>query len=477
MIESSSDCQAPLGLNGHGGGIYYRYNGFDDIEGSAIFENTIISGNSTYIYGGGIYLNMSTPHSCLITGCTLSSNQASQGGGLYGGDENTLVYNTIFENNYATGYGGGGINKSNSVFMDCKIRNNTSDGGGGGLYSSWAGSNPQLINCEFSGNIAYGYTGGGGICLNNCASPKIMGCEFYNNSAMDGKGGGISLHYHAYSDEEKRGEIINCIFADNYASEEGGAILFETYCSTEIPFYFINNTITQNSGFDSGGIYSSSELSVQNSIVYYNSPNDIIGDNGLTTISYCNTTELMEGEGNMSELPEFIGNGDFHLSWNSPCIDRGTMLNAPDSDIDGDKRPEGEGIDIGADEFVDSDSQETIIILTDASPNATVEADSIAKIYGTNGANNIIVGSGADVELINFPGENSIIIQSQSSFSAYRTGAMIILDGSDGTKIKLPATMTQQSIIINDVEKILAIDSGCIMINDQIVNLDSVAIE
>ena len=121
--------------------------------------------------------------------------------------------------------------------------------------------------------------------------------------------------------------------------------------------------------------------------------------------------------------------------------------------------------------------QEAIIVLTDASPNATVEADSIAKIYGTNGANNITVGSGADIELINFPGENSLVIQSQSSFSVYRTGAMVILDGSDGTKIKIPATMTQQSIIFDDVEKILVIDSGRVMIGDQIVNLDSAAIE
>lgn len=121
--------------------------------------------------------------------------------------------------------------------------------------------------------------------------------------------------------------------------------------------------------------------------------------------------------------------------------------------------------------------EETITILTDASPNTTVEADSIATIYGTNGVNNITIKSGAEVELINFPGENSIIIQSQSSFTAYRTGAMVILDGSDGTKIKIPATMTQQSIVLNDIERVLVIDSGRVMIGTQIVGLDSAAIE
>ena len=109
-------------------------------------------------------------------------------------------------------------------------------------------------------------------------------------------------------------------------------------------------------------------------------------------------------------------------------------------------------------------------------PNTTIEAGRIATIYGTNGVNNITVESGAEVELINFPGENSIVIQSQSSFTVYRTGAMVILDGSDGTKIKIPATMTQQSIVLNGIERVLVIDSGRVMLGDQIVDLDSAAI-
>ncbi|RME35279.1 MAG: hypothetical protein D6794_09695, partial [Deltaproteobacteria bacterium] len=44
--------------------------------------------------------------------------------------------------------------------------------------------------------------------------------------------------------------------------------------------------------------------------------------------------------------------GDYHLSsLCSPAVDRGTATGAPADDIDGDTRPQGSGIDIGADEF------------------------------------------------------------------------------------------------------------------------------
>jgi hypothetical protein len=40
----------------------------------------------------------------------------------------------------------------------------------------------------------------------------------------------------------------------------------------------------------------------------------------------------------------------FHLTSASPAIDRGTSTEAPVDDLDGQRRPLGTGIDIGADE-------------------------------------------------------------------------------------------------------------------------------
>jgi hypothetical protein len=48
----------------------------------------------------------------------------------------------------------------------------------------------------------------------------------------------------------------------------------------------------------------------------------------------------------------FVSSGDYyHLTKDSPCINRGTSRRAPEKDIDGDARPQGSRIDIGADEY------------------------------------------------------------------------------------------------------------------------------
>ena len=44
--------------------------------------------------------------------------------------------------------------------------------------------------------------------------------------------------------------------------------------------------------------------------------------------------------------------GDYHLKNNSPAIDMGTSLEAPDSDLDNNSRPQGNGFDLGAYEYL-----------------------------------------------------------------------------------------------------------------------------
>ena len=39
---------------------------------------------------------------------------------------------------------------------------------------------------------------------------------------------------------------------------------------------------------------------------------------------------------------------NFHLSQSSPCVDSGTPTNAPNHDLAGDSRPQGNGYDRGA---------------------------------------------------------------------------------------------------------------------------------
>jgi hypothetical protein len=60
------------------------------------------------------------------------------------------------------------------------------------------------------------------------------------------------------------------------------------------------------------------------------------------------------GPGMIDADPLFVdpANDDLHLSWLSPCINRGTNDGAPSDDIDGDPRPCMGTVDMGADEFV-----------------------------------------------------------------------------------------------------------------------------
>ena len=52
--------------------------------------------------------------------------------------------------------------------------------------------------------------------------------------------------------------------------------------------------------------------------------------------------------------PLFVGSStdDYHLAKGSPCIDTGTSTSAPVTDIAGTSRPQGQGYDIGAYEYV-----------------------------------------------------------------------------------------------------------------------------
>jgi hypothetical protein len=92
--------------------------------------------------------------------------------------------------------------------------------------------------------------------------------------------------------------------------------------------------------------------------------------------------------------PKFDTDG-YHLTDSSPCIDKGTSsiddvggtpINAPDDDIDGDSRPQGDDYDIGADEFVGVDLDITRFTATkrfNLNSNKTVQISLAVKNMGT----------------------------------------------------------------------------------------------
>jgi hypothetical protein len=103
------------------------------------------------------------------------------------------------------------------------------------------------------------------------------------------------------------------------------------------------------------------------SITLADSSNTTIADRGShITLSHCNVnggqagisvsgpySTVTWGQGNLSIDPLFLDPkaGDYHLQAISPVIDKGMLDNAPGYDLEGNLRPCGNGIDIGAYEF------------------------------------------------------------------------------------------------------------------------------
>jgi hypothetical protein len=75
--------------------------------------------------------------------------------------------------------------------------------------------------------------------------------------------------------------------------------------------------------------------------------------NGTAGVSYSIVQGGYSGEGNLNADPFFVGaaTGNLRLQACSPAIDAGTSSGAPSNDFDGNPRPFGAGIDMGAYEY------------------------------------------------------------------------------------------------------------------------------
>ena len=121
--------------------------------------------------------------------------------------------------------------------------------------------------------------------------------------------------------------------------------------------------------------YEASNLTLENTILWQDSapyaPEILVGNGGTTTtqlsISYCDIQDPLRSvinesggtvdwqPGNISTDPCFASAIDYHLLEDSLCINAGDPAFVPEpaeTDIDGDQRISGAGIDIGADEYM-----------------------------------------------------------------------------------------------------------------------------
>jgi hypothetical protein len=98
-----------------------------------------------------------------------------------------------------------------------------------------------------------------------------------------------------------------------------------------------------------------SNATISNSIMFRGTGEEIKFYSGEPTVTYCNVDGGWEGVGNIDEFPLFVDyiRGDYHLRWDSPCVDAGDpefIIDEGQVDIDGEPRVMGGRVDIGADE-------------------------------------------------------------------------------------------------------------------------------
>jgi hypothetical protein len=227
-------------------------------------------------------------------------------------------------------------------------------------------------------DIPSGFPGGEGINVKDGS----YNVRIYNNVVHDLQklAFGVDAWQHYTHDVEYFGNVAyNCKYGIVISSERGGQVenvnvynnisYNNTRAGLAIPHWsgttdglkknvqFINNT-SYNNGY---GFLNQSSLSenvvVRNNIFSQNGTNISIvsGAVAQTTVDH----NLFHGAGGSGGDDPVIGDplfvnasgADFHLQIDSPAIDAGSSLNAPNTDFDGIPRPQGAGYDIGAYEY------------------------------------------------------------------------------------------------------------------------------
>ncbi len=112
-------------------------------------------------------------------------------------------------------------------------------------------------------------------------------------------------------------------------------------------------------------------------------------------------------------------------------------------------------------------SETEYIVLSDSSPDVVIPSSTQAVVYGTATPNQVTLESGANVNLINFQGNNTITVESDpSSFLVCRSGATVNFKSSDGTDLKIPATLSLQEINFDDLRLYLTVDQNEVKLMD-----------
>ena len=340
-------------------------------------ENIVLLGEareSTVIDGLGLGIvvtfDRNEGNDCVISGFTIRNGAGCMyGGGIqcWDGASPTIENNVITENSCTFWGGGIEINDCSAVIKNNIISNNYAANEGGGIFVN--GSYGRISGNSFINNSA-GYIGGAiryrsssGVIENNLIA--------YNHTVTGGGyfGGNFGAN-----------TISNNTFYANKANS-GSAIFV---AGDKIDMALWNNIYSDNLDSEAVVTQPGHPQTLYNSLFWNNKEGDY--------------RDAICGEGNIFDCdPRFadVAEDDFHLLWDSPCIDAGDTEHAPEIDFEGDERPQGASSDIGYDEFANgvfvspgefsvTMLQDSVLIFLDTLPIISPRGDTLAYTLSKN---------------------------------------------------------------------------------------------
>jgi len=320
----------------------YGYNGGGAIvsgNGVSVSGNTF-NGNSCGNVGGGVYVSGT---GASVSNNTFSGNTGLDGGGLHVAGSGSSTIGNRFDGNTGSRDGGGVyINGSGGlVARNWFTDNRTSRSGGGLCLLSYdvAGTIAGNTFLKNRSTAASGVYHGGAIYADGATLTIVnnIACE-NEQSSPDGRGGGIYVHATAQLD------LVNNTVFGNTTAGGGGGVAFQVDGVTEILNVY-NNIIWGNTAAGNGDDVNLAGTGSQKKFMN----NDAHDMYGVWDIA----------QNNIDQAPLFYDpvNSDYHQRFGSPTIDvgDGAAPGIPATDFDGEARVQDTAVDIGADEFNNSD--------------------------------------------------------------------------------------------------------------------------
>lgn len=301
--------------------------------------------NNTAVNKGGAIINYG--HDLTLVRCLFSGNSANNGGavsfpntsGSPSATNHNVFVDCVFSNNTATMDGGAMLTDGNMSLTRCAFVGNHAGRSGTIATRGDTGFSQTWTNCLFAGNSS---KNGSAICINGSSGPlgviRTMNCTFAANTCIAGGRGGALYTMKPSTNANSVFEVANCIFRGNFtnAIDRSG---------TTQPLPAVSHTDIDQAGYAGGN-------------------------------------------GNLNEDPLFVDatNGNYRLQEGSLCIDSGSPVNAPDDDLDGTPRPQGDGIDMGAYETEAESSVAPSVAVVGAADVAATSATLAGDLASDGGA-------------------------------------------------------------------------------------------